>query len=363
MNVDWPREVRRRADGAGVVYELPVRPLGGLRWVGLGLIAFSLFCVWSPFNELVRMLARRLAGGEPAGDWVGGVFDALFTLFGLIPAALGWLIAFGRCRVEYRSRQLRVVERAGPLRWTRQVNAEGVRCLEVSFGVRVNNQSVTQGPWAELGTLLMFPESGKPRMLVLGYPRAWLAAIARELSVMLNPLSGTAASPAIPVKETPVPARGASPPAEWLELEQQPAGSRVRLEPRPDGLTVIVPPAGLWKGGKGLFVFAVIWCGFMTVFTTLMLATRAPWPMLLFATAFWAIGLSLLAMAVNMGRRRALLVVDAAELRIAQEGLFRIQRWGWRRDELAGMGVGPRGMEVNHRPSWNCRCSPGRARR
>ena len=60
MNSEWPREVRRRADGAGVVYELPVRPLGGRRWIGLGPIAFSLLFVSGPARGLIGTVQRLL---------------------------------------------------------------------------------------------------------------------------------------------------------------------------------------------------------------------------------------------------------------------------------------------------------------
>jgi hypothetical protein len=251
-----------------------------------------------------------------------------------------------------------VVELAGPLRWTRRVNAGGARRLEVSFGVRVDDQPVTRGPWADLGALLLYPESGKPRLLVLAYPRTWLTAMARELSVLLNPVSGTAAAPAIVVEEKPVSARGASRIEQPVEVEVQPVGSRVRLEPRPDGLNLTVPPAGVWKGSKGLFFFALLWCGFMTVFTSLAVTTRAPWALLLFATAFWAIGLGLLAGAVNMGRRRALLRLDGAGLRVAQAGLFGAKRWEWPRAEIVEIRAGPSGMEVNEQPVLELQVHP-----
>ena len=32
-----------------------------------------------------------------------------------------------------------------------------------------------------------------------------------------------------------------------------------------------VPPAGLWRGTQGLFPFAIVWNGFMAVFTPFML--------------------------------------------------------------------------------------------
>jgi len=70
MNSEWPREVRRRADGAGVVYELPVRPLGGLRWIGLGPIALSLLFVSGPARGLIGTVQRLLNSAEHGMDWL-----------------------------------------------------------------------------------------------------------------------------------------------------------------------------------------------------------------------------------------------------------------------------------------------------
>ena len=49
-------------------------------------------------------------------------------------------------------------------------------------------------------------------------------------------------------------------------------------EPFVTGLTLNVPARGIWRGSAGLFVFSLIWCGFMVVFTGAMvfLAAWAP---------------------------------------------------------------------------------------
>src|SRR5581483_9571852 len=52
----------------------------------------------------------------------------------------------------------------------------------------------------------------------------------------------------------------------------QPPGSQIVVERFADGLTINVPPAGLWRGSHGLFAFGVLWVGFMSVFTPLFLA-------------------------------------------------------------------------------------------
>src|SRR5688572_15315297 len=42
---------------------------------------------------------------------------------------------------------------------------------------------------------------------------------------------------------------------------QQPAGTSITIERFPDGVTIHVPPAGVWRGSSGFFAFALIWLG------------------------------------------------------------------------------------------------------
>src|SRR5438445_13884268 len=52
----------------------------------------------------------------------------------------------------------------------------------------------------------------------------------------------------------------------------QPAGSQIIIERFADGVTIKVPPAGLFGGTQGLFVFAIVWNGIIGVITAVMLA-------------------------------------------------------------------------------------------
>src|SRR5207247_11284912 len=54
-------------------------------------------------------------------------------------------------------------------------------------------------------------------------------------------------------------------------LPVPPSGSQITIERFPDGLTIQIPPAGLWRGTKGLFFFAVAWNGFLLVLTPCLL--------------------------------------------------------------------------------------------
>jgi hypothetical protein len=139
-------------------------------------------------------------------------------------------------------------------------------------------------------------------------------------------------------------------------LLPQPAGSSVQLEERSLGIRLVVPPAGIWKGSKGLFFFALLWCGFMCLFTGLSVfahfkgSGKVPTAFWIFIPAFWSIGLGLLAGATNMGRRRAELTADSGRLHIEITGLFGLKQRDWPRADIAAVRADASGMEVNNRP-------------
>lgn len=152
----------------------------------------------------------------------------------------------------------------------------------------------------------------------------------------------------------------------WSEPEDQdeidtiparPAGSSIEVKHFEDGISITVPPAGLWKGSRGLFGFGVLWCGFMTVFTSMMVGIGAfgkvegnVWLMLLFVAVFWIVGLGMLLGGINMGRRQAGLAVAGGTLMVLQTGIFGKKQREWSLSEVKAICVGPSGMEVNDTP-------------
>jgi hypothetical protein len=139
----------------------------------------------------------------------------------------------------------------------------------------------------------------------------------------------------------------------------QPAGSPITIERFADGLTITVPPAGLWKGTHGLFLFAILWNGFMGVFTPLLLvgifsgkgveqgaALIAPAVL----SIFWLVGIGILLGALNMGRRQAAIAVTSCTLMVIQTGLFGTKQRQWAAPEIRRICAGHSGMEVNDKP-------------
>jgi hypothetical protein len=58
----------------------------------------------------------------------------------------------------------------------------------------------------------------------------------------------------------------------------------------------------------------------------------------------------MLAGAINMGRRRAILLVENDRLKLAQVGLFGARKWDWQRESIAAIRADDSGMEVNNVP-------------
>ncbi len=112
-----PAEIKVHPLGRGTRFELPPRPVGAARWVGLAPILFGLLFAGGAVAWMI------LTGVFSSRGKNGGVAGALFSLFG-IPFILagiaiirtGCLIIAGRTEIETRDGRLSVCERAGPFR-------------------------------------------------------------------------------------------------------------------------------------------------------------------------------------------------------------------------------------------------------
>lgn len=349
-----PPEIRVEAVRDDVSYQLPVRSLGKLRLVGMVPLAFGLFFISMPLHTLIGTLQGVMSGKT------SGVFQSVFAAFmttflvaGLMPVGIGLVLLFGRCRVEWREKRLSTVEQIGPFGWRRRlmIPKSCIRKLTVSAGTtRVNGKVVTTGTMANLAAMAAEFDSGKPRLVAIGYPRDWLQAVAEDLSRRAGVSSPLAGRPVVEILDEANPLQAAP------EEVERPPGTAVRVEPTSNGLSMVVPPVGVRKGGKGLLGFSIMWCLFMAAFTFAWGAgahskSRAvPWPLWLFIAAFWAIGLGMLTGAINMGKRRALLLVANGRLKVAYSGIWGTKQWEWPRESIAAIRADGSGMEVNHRP-------------
>ncbi len=161
---------------------------------------------------------------------------------------------------------------------------------------------------------------------------------------------------------------GVSDPGEQV-VPDQPAGSNVVLNCQDQDLTLKVPPAGLLKGSKGMFVFSLIWLGFMAVFTPMwFLSDTAPGGtealgLLAFLSLFWAIGGGLLVASIHMGRRRAIIDVVGGVLLISRAGLFGTKQVEFETGQVRAVRVGASGLKVNNVPVMELQILPVEGRK
>jgi hypothetical protein len=138
----------------------------------------------------------------------------------------------------------------------------------------------------------------------------------------------------------------------------QPAGSQIVVERFADGLTLQVPPAGLWRGTGGLFVFAILWNSIIGIITAVMLGAffgdamgdKSIWILPLFLSVFWLAGIGILLGSLNMGRRRAAIAVTGGTLMVIQTGIFGSKQRDWPPGDVEAVRAGPSGMTVNDEP-------------
>jgi hypothetical protein len=342
MPAALPREIVVTETADGVRYRLPRPDLGTPRFLGCGLIAFG--CV-------------------PVG--MGGVFIALAAtvipdlsspamlvacLFLLIPLAVllgglalvffgAWLLA-GHQEIALTARHIRSAFCVGPVRWPGRRSRARLKQLTV---VR-RDQSAGNVLQAEC-------EGSEPLRLALGYPEEWLQALADDLARKCRALPAEAAGE-LAAAEVGVAEESASP-HDIRDRPDRPVNCRAFLEERADGVTVVLPPAGVWRGGNRFLVLGTfLWYGillpFTIVFGTAVLGGNLhdklgrpvpPQGPLVVLGLIWMVSIGLLLSVLHPGRRRVTLTVDRERLRVAQSGLFGTRRSEWPRAAIAELRV------------------------
>ena len=114
-------------------------------------------------------------------------------------------------------------------------------------------------------------------------------------------------------------------PHDIRDRPERPVNCRAILEEQADGVTLVMPPAGVWQGtNKFIVLWTFLWCG-MLLPITVGLGTAAvlgnvhdehgqpisPLCPILFLVPFWLVGIGFLLGVLHRGRRRVALTVDA----------------------------------------------------
>ncbi len=346
---------------AGWHYILPRRDLGQGRWAGVIFFIIGTIMIVFGMLWLLSLLLKENVG------WVGslatGVFAVPLLSGGMALLALGCFMLFGQSEIVLNETHMATIERAGLLRWTRKQSLAEITRLEVvaALSSQQHRQPDVKVPLADRCRI----QAGK-LFLAPGYSRELCLALAESLRQRWPKNSAGVAVVERPIVVDQSPEAIAQ--REALEIPVQPPDSLVQVDDTPAALTLRVPPAGIRKGSKGLFVMAIFWNAFMVLFTSLFLFAgpakeEQAWIFLLFIIPFWAVGIGLMLGAINMGRREAAIVVAGEQLLIVQKGIFGTKHREWRRDEVKDIAYAASGMEMNDVPIMEFQVRPARGRK
>jgi len=363
---------------------LPRRNLPAARGVAWAMVAVSGVIV-----AVATLIAvRSFRPGSGVFGAVTAVFPLVFAAAGLLPALAGLALLCGRNVVRVRHGVVSGGDYVGPLLlWPRRLPAERVTRVSV-VSASASMQRRTPAKWlrdiAERGALMAIddhaPNADDKRkqqnalasraLLAWGYPREVLEEVAAAITPAIDAARGAADPSLAPVNLTQE-VRDSVSDAIGIDLgdrdtfpaatpasavPDQPAKSNAAVDETREGLTVTLPPRGFMKGSKGLGCFSIAWCGFMAVFTGVMVLGGPPgvWFVYLFLAGFWAVGIAVFLGALNMGRRRTIIDLvgapPATTVVVTRQGLFGLKQVEHAYDTLVNVRVGPSGMEVNDRP-------------
>ncbi len=357
MSNELPRQIEVQPWLDGIRYRLPPRQLDRARWAGLVPMVFGV--MFSGF-AVFWMIGAAQSIHSPNGQfqWFGVAFTLSglpFFFVGLVPIGFGLAIMFGNSEIEISRGSIRAIERIGPLRWTRKRPIDAItRLLVVGTVERTSSESSGSVP---IGSKVIRAEfnNRKSLWLAMAYPLDLLTPLADDISSKIEAL-GYSAAVEIPLITT-ADDNYARVDRRITESLKQPDNSKVQLKHSDMGITLTIPPVGIWRGSKGLFGFSLFWCGFMIMFTAiaivapLMGATQPNpniWIFSIFCAVFWAVGIGVMLCAINMGRRHAIIDIVDDTLLINRKNLFGFKQHEWTRDQLQDIRIGPSGMTVNN---------------
>ena len=358
-----PPEIKVIRDSMTVTrYILPKRNLGDARKFGWLPIGFGLFITLF----MIFWMSGPISGGLHGH---GGIrwFELIFGLLGLpgLAAGLG-LIALGIVILANASHSeiiveegfICAVERIGPIpiRRKRRI-AELHRFVVRKGGITSRDQNTgAKKVFAPHLAALQAETIGKTLWLAPAYPYEMLRPLADVLAASLSldrhPLATEDSEPVIEVVESE---GGEETPA---TVVPKPESTDIICQANPHGLAIEVPPKGLWKGSQGFFGFSLFWNGFMVVFSVAMFKGHPPLPVYLFISLFWAVGIGMLLVAINMAKKKVLIAVVNDMLACRVIGPFKTREQKIALSDVDTIKVGPSGMEVNHRPLMELQIIP-----
>lgn len=368
MNPPLPPEIRVETSRQGVCYLLPPRETGPLKRFAIFIIGFGCFFGGFALFWILGVMGMMTKGAPGQMNALFALFGVPFVLVGLGIIGAGVIALRGRCDIEVQASELIARERGGPFWWTRRIPLKSIRRFSLDAGpARINGQPVTFGPLANVGVLCADVGADKPRLVMLGYPRAWVEALAARLLADISAQTGTA------LLTTSTPGREQAyfrPKGDLLpgEVEQftrvvvhgdrfePPAGTNIRITEQAGGIVAVVPPQGM-RGTRGMLTFAIIWLAFISIVGTVFVIApesskrqrnQSKVIPAIILGVFELVGIGMLAAAVNQMRRKASLRASRDELIILQQSLFGTKTFKRGVGELATIGIGDSGIVINN---------------
>lgn len=355
MNPPLPPEIRVETSRQGVRYLLPPRKTGPLKIVAIFFIGFG--CLFGGFALfwILGVLGVVMEGTPRPGNAFFALFGLPFLAAGLGIIGLGVFALCGRCEIEVQSGELIARERGGPFWWTRRIPLKDIRRFTLAAdAARINGQPVKSGPMSDVGALSAEVGAGKPRLVVLGYPRAWVEALAARLNADIVEQTGTAPLPTKVMQLDPTTGGNVV----SGDRFDPPAKTSITISQMAGGIVAVVPPQGA-RGTRGLLAFAIIWLVFISIVgavvaiapeSTKRRRNQSKVIPAVVIGVFGLIGVGMLTAAVNQMRRKASLRASHDELIIVQQSLFGTKTFKRVSGLLAAIRVGDSGIVVNNVP-------------
>jgi len=358
-----PAEIKLIRESMSVTrYVLPKRNLGAAQKFGWAPIGIGLFITLFMFFWMSGPISNGLHSSG-LGRWL----SIGFGLMGLPGLALGLgLLTLGIVILTNIS-HAEIVVGEGLIVAIEQIGLIAIRRKRLvtelrQFVIRKGGMPVKDNHGGvnilvpELALLEAATNGGKSFWLAPAYPHDLLRPLADVLAASLSlGRQSTILEHTAPVIEVIEREAGET---ETDIAVPKPAKTDITCQTDPHGLAIAIPPKGLWKGSQGLFAFSLFWNGFMAVFTTLMMKGHPPLPVYLFIALFWAIGIFMLVVAINMAKRKVMIAVANNLLAYRVTGPFKTTEQKIPLDTINTIQVGPSGMEVNDRPVMELQIIP-----
>ena len=382
-------EIEVVPNGEGVTIHLPQRELGGFKkagWLIVGISSigtlFMIFWISMPVSWGVDLLRQ------------GQMFGWLFVAFGSL--GLGGLyasakfLALGisvlrdktRCSVTVSDKRIVSQEKFGWFGWKQKIKRSEVDQIFVlpigSIGSSREEpsgsglgflESIFDGDTSNFYAITNQKRDGQ--MIAPGYPKEIVDSVATTIAGELNRNSAGS----VLINRDPVARSSDDSPSTSIvtvqnlteeEVEQAdftlPPDSQLEIIEEGDSKVYRIPERTLLRGSSGLFFFAIIWNGFMAVFTAAVIfgakENELDLAFIAFTVVFWSIGIGMLVGSFYMARQSALVGVKDGLLFIERKTIFGTKWTEFAADQVESIEMDSTNMQVNDVPVMNLKIQP-----